>query len=215
MIDKLILSYEYVKDDDLNICVNNGVAYQHDVTYKKDYDGKYFEYCQTKYFDTNKKALINAKRWNFIFQTVGSTADNILDIGIGDGSFMTHFGRAKGYDVDEMAVEWLKENNLFADDLSQFKYYTMWDVIEHIENPDEYLQYLYTDNYLFLSLPIFEDLNKIRNSKHYRPGEHFYYFTKNGLIAWMKEKGFELRNIGDFEIHAGRESIYDFAFMKK
>jgi len=62
--------------------------------------------------------------------------------------------------------------------------------------------------------PIFPDLTAIRASKHYRPGEHLYYFTEDGLVRWMALHGFLLRERNDFETRAGRDSILSFAFLR-
>ena len=58
------------------------------------------------------------------------------------------------------------------------------------------------------------DLNKIRESKHYRPGEHLLYWTEKGFVDWMFEKGFRFLEKRTFEIQAGREDILSFAFIR-
>ena len=54
----------------------------------------------------------------------------------------------------------------------------------------------------------------IRDSKHYRPGEHLYYFTELGFAQWMARHGFELLEVSNFETKAGRDSILSFAFRR-
>ena len=56
---------------------------------------------------------------------------------------------------------------------------------------------------------------QIKNSKHYRPNEHYYYFTSYGLINYMKDSDFDLIKLDDFETKAGREEILTFVFVKR
>jgi hypothetical protein len=76
------------------------------------------------------------------------------------------------------------------------------------------LQILKKDIYLFVSIPIFYNLNKVKESKHYRPNEHYYYFTSFGLINYMNDMNFKILEIQDFEIQSGREDIKTFVFKK-
>ena len=61
---------------------------------------------------------------------------------------------------------------------------------------------------------VFEDLADIRKSRHYRPGEHLYYFTDRGIVSWMAMHGFDLLERDWFETRAGRESIATYAFQR-
>jgi len=87
-------------------------------------------------------------------------------------------------------------------------------VLEHLTSPDVLLEKLPDGCTLFLSVPIFTDLSKVRESKHYRPGEHHYYFTHDGLITYMRMHGFRFIAMSDHEIEAGREDIAAAVFKK-
>ena len=89
-----------------------------------------------------------------------------------------------------------------------------WDSLEHIPNPSALLSRINSGQYVFISIPIFDDLAKVKQSKHYRPDEHYYYFTKDGMIKYMTDLNFKTLDISDFEISAGREGIYTFVFRK-
>ena len=54
-----------------------------------------------------------------------------------------------------------------------FNAFTFWDVLEHVENPESYFGWMRDGAVVFVSLPVFDDLNQVRASKHYRPNEHF------------------------------------------
>lgn len=215
-IDRLIETYEYVEDGDLRICYEQGVAYQHPieilVPYEKDYFSKY-----EKYEDTKLSRRLNQGRIDIVSKWSGETA-MVLDIGIGSGEYIKKRNIYRditfGTDVNHYACEWLKKRNLYNNDLDKFKNFTMWDVLEHCNEPERYLKRMRKGSHLYVSIPIFPNLDNIRSSKHYRPNEHLYYFTKPGFIRYMANYGFTCLDYQDFEIKSGREDIYTFAFHK-
>jgi len=87
-------------------------------------------------------------------------------------------------------------------------------VIEHLPDPWVYFRHISLHAQLFCSIPLFYGLGGIRTSKHYRPNEHLYYFTEEGFRGWMEMHGFMCLDMQSFEIDAGRESIYSFAFKR-
>ncbi len=121
---------------------------------------------------------------------------------------------AKGFDVIPQSVDRLKSENIYSVDLTEFDAVTMWDSIEHMEFPEQCLQKIHRGAMLFVSVPVFNDLKNIRSSKHYRPGEHLYYWTVKGFIDWIAMYGFRLLEQSQHEVDAGRESIGAFAFCR-
>ena len=208
MMDKIISNYAAYQDDDLMIC--DGVAYQKDMTNLVTYDKDYFNKC-LGYEDEEIALKINYGRAILVaFYHSGY----VLDIGIGSGEFIKKRMFTFGYDINPTAIKWLKEVDLYSDKFSNFTAFTMWDVIEHVQEPGNYFKQMKPGSYLFTSIPLFKDLNKIRESKHYRPDEHLYYFTEEGLKKWMRAHGFCFLEMCDFEKDAGREEIYSFVFIK-
>ena len=205
-MDKLIGKFLGKLDDDLFI-TTRGVAYQYDMKTVK-YNGEYFDKYQN-YKGTKIADKLNECRVTLVSKY---TTDPILDIGIGSGEFIENCEDSFGYDINPKAIEWLKDRELFRDDFESFNAFTMWDVIEHIETPEDYFSKM--SGHLFCSLPIFEDLDKIRDSKHYRPDEHLYYFTEKGFISWMSLHGFRCVASTNMETKAGREDILSFVFYK-
>lgn len=221
-MDRLIKRYNAVNDPGnvsaacLTIAAEHGVAYQ---TYmghgRVPYDASYLAKVDA-YDRTPIATAVNKGRCEFMARHLPLGA-SVLDIGAGSGAMvrdMTAAGwRAKGYDVIPDAIGRLMQNSQFAEDPYQFDATTMWDAIEHIENPEPRLR-TPKGAYLFASLPIFEDLSRIRESKHYRPGEHLYYWTAAGFTEWMALYGFRLLEQSNHEIEAGREAIGAFAFKR-
>lgn len=212
-MDRFIEAFESIADDDLMLCPEHGVAYQRDMTERVPYDESYFNKC-LGYEDQAIAIKINAGRIDLVNRHAG-VATQVLDVGVGSGEFIKKRPFTFGHDVNPKAVEWLKSWERWSYDFSTFAAFTFWDVIEHVEDPNCYFNQIKPGAFLFTSLPIFSDINRIRGSRHYRPGEHLYYWTESGFVEWMGCYGFELLERADFEIHAGRDSILSFAFQRR
>lgn len=211
-MDRLIKRFNATRDKDLMV-TTRGIAYQRDMSNPTSYGEAYFMKYQG-YRGTEISKAINKAR----VAMVRSHAEEVLDVGIGSGEFIEAFKRAKGFDVNPHAVKWLEEKGLYSDRFEDFNAFTFWDVIEHIREPEEYFLRINKDAKLFCCLPIFPRTGRfakeIRDSKHYRPNEHFYYWTRDGFVDWMKLYGFRLLEESDAETIAGRDSITQFAFVR-
>ena len=174
------------------------------MSYEKDYWDKYVEYDATKMGEalTRFRLKFVRKFWH----------GEVVDIGIGAGRFVQESG-GKGFDVNKSAVKWLKNNDMYCDPYEQpVQAITCWDSLEHIPEPVKLLDQV--TKWVFVSLPIFPDANRAHKSKHYRPGEHIWYFSERGLIHWMAEHGFRLVGHSDEETKIGREEIMTYAFTR-
>lgn len=140
----------------------------------------------------------------------------LIDVGIGSGAFVQLRDKHRltfGYDVNPCGIEWLKARNLFADPYqTPFDAASMWDVLEHI--PDFPRLLVNVREWLFLSLPIFDDVEHVFCSKHYKPNEHCWYFTLKGLRVALSLCGFVLVEQSRIETELGREDIGTFAFRR-
>lgn len=210
-MDRFIQSMPAQEDGDLMLCAANGVAYQKDQTHIVNYDAEYYDKCKN-YEGREIAKKINAGRIALVQKHFGDGL--AVDVGIGSGEFIKNRPETYGRDINPVAIEWLKRNDLWARYLGDFEALTFWDVIEHVPTPEDYFRQISPGAYLFTSLPIFDDLSLIRQSKHYRPGEHLYYWTESGFVQWMKLHGFQLLERQAFEIEAGRKDILSFAFAK-
>lgn len=211
-MDSIIETFRGRPDGDLMLCEHQGVAYQRDMSQQVHYNGAYFD-KYVGYEGTPLAHAINAGRVALVNKYVGADS-GVLDVGVGSGEFIKSRPNTFGFDINPKAVDWLKASMRWADCFGAFEAFTFWDVLEHVETPDDYFGRIHDGAYLFTSLPIFEDLKRVRESKHYRPGEHLYYFTEAGFASWMARHGFRLLETDDFETRAGREAILSFAFRR-
>ena len=214
-MDRLIKRFDCEQDGDLMICPERGVAYQKDQTHVVSYNKEYFEKCLAYKGNEISEAVISGRE-----KLVRKYHDgDIMDIGVGCGDFVERV-KCKGYDVNPFASEWLKKNDLYSEEFDKFRCFTFWDTIEHVSDPEIYFRKIPKDSWIFVSIPTFPEtgpnafLKNIRQSKHYRPDEHLYYWKESGFIAWMAMWGFRALEISNFETNAGRDGISDFVFKK-
>lgn len=174
------------------------------------YDAAYFAKYQG-YADTAQGRAITQARIDLVARHYGDGP--LLDVGIGSGHFVEHRPNTSGYDVNPAGVRWLEDRGLFVDlwdvtiDAASF-----WDSLEHIPEPGFSLEHV--RRWVFLSVPIFEDVAHVLRSKHYRKDEHLYYWTDAGLVAWMDQQGFVLRERNTMEVDLGRDGIGSYAFER-
>ncbi len=216
-MDKFIASFGAEPDADLVLCESSGVAYQQDMSANRvSYDADYLAKCQA-YEGSKTAKAVNAGRCALLMRHLPDGA-SVLDVGAGSGAFVRAAASwgfdACGFDVIPDTAEQLRAAGVYAEDISVFDAVTLWDSIEHMEDPGQPLQAIRRGAHLFVSVPVFGDLRTIRASRHYRPGEHLYYWTAQGFIDWVALYGFRLLEQSSHETDAGRESIGAFAFCK-
>lgn len=88
----------------------------------------------------------------------------------------------------------------------------MWDSLEHIADPAALLARV--RQWLFVSMPIYRDREHCLASKHFKPGEHIWYFTDAGFIRWASGLGFDLRERNRIESSIGREDVVSYSFRR-
>lgn len=216
-MDRVILQHHSEEiGGGLRLCESLGVAFQDDMTrsveYGADYFAKYESYrADKRYGDVEDVRVALAER-------IGHP---IIDIGIGCGAFLEAcllrglevFG---GLDVNPKAIAWLQERALYLPSLrfpNVSVSLTLWDVLEHFRNPHELLDRTRIGDVLIVSLPVYDDLRiEVLTSKHYRPDEHYYYFTKWGIVKWLHEYGFRVSEYNENETlpNCGRSGIGTF-----
>lgn len=173
-----------------------------------DYDGDYWD----EYVRRDASAMgeqLTLARQSFVR---GFWEGEVVDIGIGGGRFVTD-ADAYGYDINPRAVDWLHTHGRYRDPYAApVDAITCWDSLEHIPDPDALLAQV--QRWLFVSLPIFSDAEHCIHSRHYKPGEHIWYFTHGGIIQWCNDRGFELVSSTDVESRLGRDGIRSYAFRR-
>jgi SAM-dependent methyltransferase len=208
-VDRLIDGFAAEYDDDLMLTLC-GVAYQKDMTPTADYGADYFDKC-AGYEGSEIGDAINAAR---IALVARHYTGRVCDVGIGSGTFVSSRPDTFGIDINPRAIAWLRAHGLLAKGGDVFAAHTFWDVLEHLPTPADYLDLVPLHGFVFVSIPIFADLYKIRESKHYRPGEHLYYWMHEGFVYWMGLHGFNMLESNDAETIAGRDSIRSYAFKR-
>lgn len=217
MMDSIINSFIAEHDADLALCIEKGVAYQIDMATQKITYGNYYLEKVESYAGSKIATRVNGGRCAMLMRILPDGA-SVLDVGSGSGEFVRTAASwgfdVCGFDVIPEGAQRMRDAGTYAEDLSVFDAVTMWDSIEHMENPGKALSEIRRGAFLFVSVPIFSDLKAIRESKHYRPGEHLYYFSADGFVSWMELQGFRLLERSSHETDAGRENIGAFAFCR-
>lgn len=216
-MDGLVKRFAAVKDADLMFAIHRGVAYQRNMNDRaapgiNAAGENYFSHYDALKGSEVGKAIHDG-RIRFVDSVVGPDR-KVLDVGIGNGQFILTRPNTYGMDVNPVARKWLEAKKKNGLGLDHFDAFTFWDVLEHVEEPNEYFRKMGDGCYLFCSLPIMDDLTKVRESKHYKPREHLYYWTEKGFVDWMAMYRFRLFKAGHFETDAGREGIKSFAFIR-
>lgn len=211
-MDRFIQHLPHRDDGDLRICDAHGIAYQADMQVTAEYDAAYLAKCASH--PAHLVQSINEARRHFVARHVGHLA-SVVDVGVGDGAFVRARPHTWGLDINPAARQWLATFDRLAANVFDFCAVTMWDTLEHVPDPaTDYLDDIRPGCHLFVSVPIFHSLDDIRTSRHYRPGEHLYYFTVDGLVRWLGWHGFRLLEASDFETEHGRDTIGSFAFRR-
>ena len=142
------------------------------------------------------------------------TTGRLLDFGIGSGTFIRHRSETVGFDINEKSVAWLNERGLYVDPWATISHaVTFWDSIEHVRDFAPLLANI--QEWVFISIPIFSDAQHVLRSKHFKPAEHYWYFTPHGLAQLMRDHGFLAIEVNHDETNLGREDIMSFAFKRE
>lgn len=173
------------------------------------YSGEYFAHYQ-KLDDTPMGEALTKARLALVERHTKASLG--VDIGIGGGRYVKE-SWGQGFDVSREAVDWLQRTYSYTDPyLRPVPVITCWDSLEHIPEPEKLLAQV-TD-WFFVSLPTFDNATEARESKHFKPSEHLWYFSVPGLIRWAEDQGFECREVNHIETKLGREGITSFAFKR-
>lgn len=143
------------------------------------------------------------------------TLEKGVDIGIGGGAFVEAAG-CMGYDICDDAVKWLKVNDNYWNWKKPVDWATFWDSLEHLTFTEHMLMFPRIRSAIFTSIPIF-DTDKpypIQKWKHYKPGEHIWYFTLEGFLRYMHWHGFRWILLSAQETILGRRDILTFGFRR-
>jgi len=175
------------------------------------YEGQYFAHYQ-KLDATPMGGLLTKARLELVEKYIDPS--ETVDIGIGGGRYVQE-AKGRGYDVNIDAINWLDESGIYWDVYHRdgaVKAVTCWDSLEHIPEPEKLLAQV--TGWLFVSMPIYNDMADCLASKHYKPGEHLHYWTLPGFVNWCEDQGFQVMEVNHAESELGREGITSFAFKR-
>ena len=175
------------------------------------YDQAYLETYQS-YEGSPIWAKLNNLRLKLVSDFTKGT---VLDVGCGAGHFVELRQKTGmdtfGYDIIPEAITSLLERGLWGE-LETVHALSFWDSLEHIKDWQPVVDL--AEEWVFVSIPIFKDKAGALKSKHYKPREHFHYFTHKGLVGAMWDRGLRIRAMTDGESRAGRHGIRSFAFQR-
>ena len=138
---------------------------------------------------------------------------NIADIGCGSGDVLVYLRRVfndcefYGFDISPFLIQFWKEKvseninftcgDFFITNNRNYDIILLLDVIEHLENPHEYLARINKfANYFVFHIPLDLSVNSILREEPLlrarRNVGHIHYFTKNIALDLLQECGYEI-----------------------
>ncbi|MBN1180826.1 MAG: class I SAM-dependent methyltransferase, partial [Bacteroidales bacterium] len=160
----------------------------------------------------------------------------LLDVGCGTGYF-PRFMQQGGFDAEGMEMD--ADARAFAgknfglkihspQELLEQKIYskydviTLWHVLEHLQDADSYLSWIYTalkkKGYLFIALPNCNSYDAEKFDKYwaaYDVPRHLWHFTPKTLKALLKRHNFELAEIKRLPFDAYYNSLMSAKYAGK
>lgn len=176
--------------------------------YGAEYFAKYQGYAETEMGKQLTEARVHLIKKHL------SPDDTLIDIGIGCGQFLEAAPTTLcyGIDVNLKAIEWLRHSGKEWP-CKELPNATFWDSLEHIADAPRMIERV--RGHAFVSMPIYEGIDHVLKSRHYRPDEHYWYFTDDGLVRMFDLLGFDLEERSMMETELGREDIGTYVFRRR
>jgi len=124
---------------------------------------------------------IAERRWAWISDLDPKT---VLDYGCGAGwfrAFRTNGAWVDSYDIGPYAQTGIRRKN--------YDVVCFFDVLEHMKTLEEVSGVVVMAKYVAGTVPIIQDCRPLQTWKHYKPGEHFQYWSEAGFEAAMEAIG--------------------------
>ncbi|MCI9152217.1 MAG: class I SAM-dependent methyltransferase [Ruminococcus sp.] len=189
-------SFRQIRMDKMSLGVIHGAEY----------------YGNSKYKDSVALDKENSRRAKLLKRYVRG-GSRIVDYGCGSGEFVNYIGHdydIYGCDVSPGAVEVAKRRfphhkerfflpDEFFDKNEKSDAFCLWDVIEHIENPDQLIRrlrkMLVENGIIILSTPDIEALFAKLTKSHWpfmTPPDHLCFFSKRSIQYFARKNGFKV-----------------------
>jgi len=171
------------------------------------YDLNYWEKMLRQ--NSSTAETISRIRWNFVQEIKPQI---VLDFGSGPGWFRafrpSYVEEMDTYDIAPWPQTGIRHE--------RYELITFWDSLEHVKDLNSLNDLFSRTKYIALSIPIRPIGIQLKKWKHYKPGEHYHYFTVKSLQAFFNSKGFKMIKHGWPEVECGiREDIGSFIFKRK
>jgi len=157
---------------------------------------------------TELSGLIKRARWAFVHQYTPTRRLVLLDYGCGARAFgdanESNLIRVFNYDP-----YFYRDHGFLKADIDVL---TMWDSLEHMSRLD--IVPLIGAEWIFLSLPIVDDVEDIFTWKHFVPGEHIWYFSEKALELLFRKWGYRMLIRQDIEAELRSKDVASFCFIK-
>jgi len=141
---------------------------------------------------------------------------NLIDVGCGQGEFLEAVSRRKnfnfwGIDIAKKNIDFIKqtygldkvynetlENFCKRKDIPKFDVVTLFEVLEHLVNPNEFLDEIKKitkpGGYLVLSTPNSDRFGGTKEDWDYPPN-HIFHWNKKSISSFLLSHGFEIESI--------------------
>ena len=174
----------------------------------------------------------NLKYKKSILDQYVTTGKNILDYGCGAGEFLNFIQKdysVKGFEPNKDARNAATKkvgNDKIVSDLNQIQNesldaVTMWHVLEHIENQEEFLSEIYTKikkgGKLIIAVPNYKSLDAEYYQEFwaaYDVPRHLYHFSKEGMKIIFENQNWTLKEIRPLLLDSYYISITSEKYMK-
>jgi len=145
------------------------------------YDLEYYENLLRIYSATAEE--ICRRRWQLLFDNVKPLV-RVLDYGSGVGWFRAW--RPPGVQVFSFDIGLYPQTGV---PLQLYDVVCFWDVLEHVRDFSDLEAVLALSNHVACTVPLVSRKG-LTGWKHFKPGEHLHYFTKDSLDALFHKYGF-------------------------